>query len=223
MKRVSAGWLYVAALAAMAAPIPAAATIDVSPKDAKISDDVTSIRVVNNGSRAEYVSVTLSRLLDPGVPIENEHLEPVGDAARPALYAYPFQMSLAPGQTKTIRLKVMRPVEKETVYRLETRPVVKLLGSDRGTSSAAVVANLAFSSIVRQLPSAAREGLDVTCEASGARLSATGNVHARVEGAEVDGQRLEAFNVYPDVPRLLAGAVVTVPGHPACRVAKHKP
>ncbi|WP_414442787.1 hypothetical protein [Burkholderia sp. 22PA0106] len=219
MKRVSNGWLCAAALAAMAAPMSAAATIDVSPKDAKVGAEVTSIKVVNNGNRTEYVSVTLSRLLNPGVPLEDEHLEPVGDAARPALYAYPFQMSLAPGQGKTIKLKVMRPVAKETVYRLEVRPVVKLLGSDRGHSSAAVVANLAFSNIVRQLPPTAREGLAVTCEASGARLNATGNVHYRVEGAEVDGRRLDEFNVYPDVPRVLAGATVMVPGHPACRGA----
>ncbi|GAB7538902.1 hypothetical protein [Burkholderia sp. 3C] len=220
MKRMSIAWRCAAGVAAMAVPISAAATIDVGPKDATVRSGVTSITVVNNGNRAEYVSVTLSRLLNPGAPQEDERLEPVGDAARPALYAYPFQMSLAPGQTKTIKLKVLHPVETETVYRLEVKPVVKLLGGDRAKPSAAVVANLAFSNIVRQLPPSPREGIAVTCEASGARLTATGNVHYRVEGAEVDDRRLDAFNVYPDVPRLLTGTVVAVPGRPACRGAQ---
>jgi hypothetical protein len=59
----------------------------------------------------------------------------------------------------------------------------------------------------------------VECEATGARLTATGNVRHRVEGAKVDGQSIDDFNVYPGVPLPVTGHVVENPGHPVCRVA----
>lgn len=224
MKNVSGGLLCVAALATVAMPLPAVAAIDVIPKDMKVNAEVTSVKVVNNGNHTEYVGVALSHLLNPGVPLEQERLEPVGDAVDPALYAYPFQISLAPGQTKTIQLKPLRPVEQETVYRLDVKPVVKLLGGVSARPSVAIVANLAFSSIVRQMPSTVRQGkLAVACEASGARLTTAGNVHYRVEGAEVDGRPVDDFNVFPGVPYVLAGEVVSIPGQPVCRAAKRSP
>lgn len=198
-------------------PFSAFAAIDMMPKDATLGDEDASVKVINNGNRNEYVSVTLSRLLNPGVPLETERLERVSNAVQPSLYAYPFRMSLAPGQTKVITLKIVRAVETETVYRLDVRPVVKVLGADHTKKpSAGVVTNLAFSGIVRQLPAKPREGLSVSCETSGVNLTANGNVHYRVEGAKVDGQSLDNFNVYPGTPIPVTGRVVEIPGYPVC-------
>ncbi|MEK7886880.1 hypothetical protein AAB992_07140 [Burkholderia contaminans] len=206
MKKNSFTLWCVACTAALAFPISAAAAIDMLPKDVTLKRTVTWVQVVNNGDRAEYVNVSLSRLMNPGVPFESERLEPVGDIDQPSIYASPFRLSLAPGQTKSIAIKVLRPVDTETVYRLDVRPVIKVLSAAHAKQSASVVANLAFSGIVRQMPSKTRAALAVACEASGARLTATGNVHYRVEDAKADGQSLDAFNVYPGVPLPVPGA-----------------
>lgn len=211
--------VFLRAFSAMALTIPfsAIAAIDMMPKDATVRDEGTSVKVINNGDRNEYVSVTLSRLLNPGVPLERERLEPVSNAVQPTLYAYPFRISLAPGQTKVITLKALRAVETETLYRLDVKPVVKVLGADHTKkSSASVVTNLAFSGIVRQLPAKPREGLSVSCETSGVKLTANGNVHYRVEGAKADGQSLDNFNVYPGTPIPVTGRIVEIPGYPVC-------
>ncbi|WP_257127945.1 hypothetical protein [Burkholderia sp. MSMB1835] len=197
--------------------VPSVAAIDVMPKETTVGAKAETVRIVNNGDRPEYVVISLSRLLNPGMPLEDERLEPVGDETRPALYAFPFRMSLAPGQTKTLTLKPLRPVDTEAVYRLDVRPVVKVLGAEQKRSSASVAVNLAFSTLVRQLPATPREGLSVECDASGASLTATGNVRYRVTGARADGRDLDAFNVYPGVPLAVSGHIVTIPGRPSCR------
>ncbi|WGY72880.1 hypothetical protein KEC55_30655 [Burkholderia cepacia] len=203
-------------VAALAIPVSAIAAIDIVPKEVAVRGEVTSVEVINNGDRNEYVKISLSRLLNPGVPLDRERLEPIGEIAQPSLYAYPFRMSLAPGQTKTLVLKALHPIETEIVYRLDVKPVVKVLDGGRTRPAASVVANLAFSGIVRQLPAKPRRELTVSCEGSGALLTATGNVHYRVEGAKADGQKLDDFNVYPGVPIPVQGRVVAVPGYPAC-------
>jgi len=199
-------------------PVTAVASIDLIPKEVVITSDPVSVQVVNNGVHPEYVSISLSRLLNPGVPLDDERLEPIGEAAQPTLYAYPFRMSLAPGQTKSITLKPLRPVETETVFRLKVRPEVKLLESGQ-KKSANVVAKLGFSGLVRQLPARIQDGLSVACEATGATLTASGNVRHRVEGVKVDGRDIESFNVYPGVPHFVPGHVVEIPGHPVCHGA----
>nr|WP_244109091.1 hypothetical protein [Burkholderia anthina] len=222
MKRMLSRLTRVACVVALAVPVSAAAAIDMMPKDITLKSEVTTVQVINNGDHAEYVSVSLSRLLNPGVPLESERLEPVGDIGQPSIYAYPFRMALAQGQTKTITIKTLRPVETETVYRLDVKPETKVLGTGQTKPSASIVANLAFSGIVRQLPSKTRSTLAVTCEASGARLTATGNVHYLVEGAKADGQSLEAFNVYPGTPLPVSGHTVEIPGHTVCNGAAAK-
>ncbi|WP_404823536.1 hypothetical protein [Burkholderia arboris] len=198
-------------------PDHAGATIDVLPKELSIGSDTATVQVMNNGGRAEYVTISLSRLLNPGVPLDEEKLEPVGNAARPTLYASPFRLSLGPGQTKTIVLKPLSPVDAETVYRLDVRPEIKVLGTEQQKAVGNVVVNLGFSALVRQLPAHPEEKLSVACDASGARLTAAGNVRYEVKGARVDGRAVERFNVYPGVPRMLQGRVVEIPGQPACR------
>ncbi|KVS52882.1 hypothetical protein WK39_25090 [Burkholderia cepacia] len=198
------------------APVSSFAAIDLMPKEVEVGADATTVQVVNNGDRREYVTISLSRLLNPGVPLDDERLEPVGDTTQPSLYAFPFRMALEPGQTKTLTLKPLRSVETETVYRLDVKPVVKMLGTEQKKVFANVVVNLGFSGLVRQLPAQKRPALSVVCDASGARLSATGNVRYRVEGAKVDDRDVGVFNVYPGEPLPLNGQIVSIPGHSAC-------
>ncbi|KWH56424.1 hypothetical protein WT63_23930 [Burkholderia anthina] len=196
---------------------PAFAVIDVLPKEITVDSNTTHVEIANKGDRPEYVTISLSRLLNPGVPLAEEKLEPVGTADKPALYAFPFKLSLAPGQSKNIVLKAIQPVENETVYRLDVKPEIKVLSQEQQTATGNIVVNFAFSALVRQLPGSTREALSVACDAHGALLTATGNIRYAVKDATVDGQAVPRFNVYPGVPRSLQGRVVEIPGYPACR------
>ncbi|MDN7876709.1 hypothetical protein [Burkholderia aenigmatica] len=217
MKLQPLGFLAVALMAGLLVPGLAFAAIDLMPKEITVDNDVTTAQIVNKGDRPEYVTISLARLVNPGVPLSEEKLEQVGDMARPTLYAYPFKLTLAPGQTKTIILKPMREVDTETVYRLNVKPAIKVLGEEKAKAVGNVVVNLGFSGLVRQLPSRERKALSVTCDAYGARLTASGNVRYRMSNAKVDGRTVERFNVYPGVPLPLQGQVVEIPGQATCR------
>nr|WP_208457413.1 MULTISPECIES: hypothetical protein [Burkholderia cepacia complex] len=216
MKLLSSVFFGVCAAACLSMSTPSLAAIDLMPKEVQVDAKATAVQVVNNSDRPEYVSISLSRLLNPGVPLEDEWLEPVGESTHPSIYAYPFRMTLSPGQTKTITLKPLRAVETETVYRLDVKPVVKVLAAEKKAATANIVVNLGFSGLVRQLPEKERRTLSVTCEANGARVTATGTVRYPVTGAEADGHKLDDFNVYPGVSLPVPGRVVKIPGHPVC-------
>ncbi|QKH34749.1 hypothetical protein FOC84_07225 [Achromobacter pestifer] len=198
---------------------PASAHIDVTPKLAVVQGKPASVHIVNQGDRAEYVSITLSRLLNPGVETEPERLEPVAQTEQPALYVYPFKLSLAPGQSKTITLKPLAQVEQEQIYRLDIKPVVNLLDRAGQGTSGNVVVTLAFSTLVRLLPPSETSELSLRCVAEGAWLAASGNVRYQVKDAVVDGRPVDPFNVYPGTPILLKGRAIQVPGQPACPLA----
>lgn len=203
-------------LVASALAAPASAHVDVTPKLAVVQGKPALVHIVNQGDRAEYVSIALSRLLNPGVETEQERLEPVAQTAQPALYVSPFKLSLAPGQSKTITLKPLADVEQEQVYRLDIKPVVNLLDRGEAGTSGNVVVTLAFSTLVRLLPQNETSGLSLRCTSEGAWLAASGNVRDQVKNAVVDGLPVEPFNVYPGTPILLKGRAIQVPGQPSC-------
>ncbi|KVH43276.1 hypothetical protein [Burkholderia diffusa] len=198
----------------------AVAAIDVIPKDLLINNEATQVQIVNNGDRPEYVSISLLRLLNPGVDLTEERLEPVGEAEHPLLYAYPSRLSLAPGQSKLITIKPLGPVKSETVYRLNVTPVINVVGAPQQQAVADVLVSLSFSTLIHQLPANEKPELSVVCDADGAKLTATGNVRYVVKGAEADGQVLDDFRVYPGVPLPVKGQTVIVPGYAPCRGGK---
>ncbi|MDS1138913.1 hypothetical protein RE432_00585 [Pusillimonas sp. SM2304] len=195
---------------------PAFAVIDVQPKVVALHGEPTTVQIINEGDRPEYISITLSRLLNPGVELADEQLEPITQTDNPPLYAYPFRLALAPGQSKTVFLKPLKQVDQEQVYRLDIRPIINLLDPRRQGVSGNVAISLAFSALVRQLPEKEISLLSISCEPEGARLSATGNTRYLVRGASADGRELEPFNVYPAVPILLHGSQIRVPGQQSC-------
>ncbi|MCX4220262.1 hypothetical protein MKZ87_21695 [Pseudomonas sp. MCal1] len=196
---------------------PALAVIGLQPQVVEINTAPAVVEVTNNGDRPEYVSIGLSLLLNPGVEYADEHLETITLVREPALYAYPFRLSLSPGQTKAVQIKPLRTVDKETVYRLEVKPVMNLLGSRQSSPTGKIVVNLAFSGLVRQLPANKVSSLTVSCESYGARLTATGNVRYQVKKAQVNGVAIDPFNVYPGSPISLNGKSVLIPDQPQCQ------
>lgn len=199
------------------APIaPAFALINIQPMITEVRDKPVTVTVENTGERPEYVSITLSRLYNPGVEQADERLESMVMAQKPVLYVSPFKLQLAPGQSKKITLKPLETVEQEQVYRLDIKPVLNLLDPKLQVIAGNVAVNLAFSALVRHMPLKETATLKLECEAGGGRFFATGNTHVHIEGVKVDGQPIDPFNVYPGVPQLLKGARIEVPDQPGC-------
>lgn len=195
----------------------AMATIDVLPKLIEVQGKtLTTVTVINRSDHPEFVSVALSRLLNPGVPWGEERLEPVGQAHTPQLYAYPFRLSLAKGQSKTITLQPLSAVQQETVWRLNITSVAALSGSTQETLGGGVAVNLSFSTLVRQLPEKQTRAIEHLCGANRITLTATGTTRFPVKGMTVDGVPLETFNVYPGTPVAIAGHHAVVDGKVVC-------
>lgn len=195
---------------------PASAVINVSPSVIELRDKPATFDISNAGERPEFVSISLSRLFNPGVEFAEERLESIVQVTQPKLYATPFKLMLAPGQSKKITIKPLVPIEEEQVYRLEIKPVVSLIDPKLSSVAGNVVVNLAYSSLVRHMPQKETSTLTVKCEADGARFYASGTTRFQVKDVTVDGKASESFNVYPGVPLLVKGTKIKVPQQTGC-------
>ena len=195
---------------------PASALINVTPAVTEVRDVPVTLDISNDGERPEFVSISLSRLFNPGVEFEDERLESIVQVTQPKLYATPFKLMLAPGQSKKITIKPLVSIEEEQVYRLEVKPVVNLIDPKQTSVAGNVVVNLAFSSLIRHMPQKETSTLTVKCEADGARFFASGTTRFAVKDVTVDGKASESFNVYPGVPLLVKGTKIKVPQQTGC-------
>lgn len=192
------------------------ASIGIVPREAIVQDEAIKVTVSNDGIEPEYVSVRLSRLLNPGVPLQEEQLQPINEIEQPTIYATPFRLYLAPGQSKVITIKSLSTVSTEQIYRLDVRPEVGKVTTGRSGMVGMIAVKIAHSGLVRQLPKQQKESIQVLCVAEGARIVADGNVRYPVKEANVDGEEKGPFNVYPGTPKLLTGKRIAIPGHPTC-------
>lgn len=195
---------------------PALAVIDLLPKTIEVLAQPAQVTIVNKSDHQEFVAVTLSRLKNPGDPYEQEQLEPVGLSRHPLMYAFPFQLSLARGQSKTITLKPLSAVDKETVYRLVVKPVTALSSKNPQRIAAGIAVNLSFSALVRQLPEKQTRTMASRCTPEGVTLIATGTTRYRVEGLSIGGHLQPAFNVYPGTPQMVAGGEIKIDAKLLC-------
>ena len=182
----------------------------------EVWDKPVTLDISNDGDRPEFVSISLSRLLNPGVEFADERMEAIVQVTQPKLYATPFKLMLAPGQSKKITIKPLLPVAEEQVYRIDIKPVVNLIDPKLSSVAGNVVVNLAYSSLVRHLPEKETSTLAVKCEADGARFFASGTTRFHVKDVTVDGKPSESFNVYPGVPILVKGTKIKVPQQAGC-------
>ncbi|WP_456311375.1 hypothetical protein [Serratia proteamaculans] len=197
----------------------AGAVIDLMPKLIEVKGkELTSVNIINKSDHEEFVTVALSRLLNPGVPFDQEKLEPVGMSRDPQLYAYPFRLSLGKGQSKTVVLKPLTVVKQEAVYRLYVKPAMALSGTSEGqTTAAGVAVSLSFSALVRVLPDKQIREITTSCTAQGVTLTAVGTIRYPVKGMKVEGTVLDEFNVYPGTPIVITGHDIDIDGKRVCR------
>lgn len=197
---------------------PAWAAIDLLPKLAVVQGNTPGVVTITNRSdHPEFVTVSLSRLLNPGVAWREERLEPVGQAHNPSLYVWPLRLSLAQGQSKNITLQPLQQVRQESVWRLEVSPVTALSGQDSPALAGGVAVNLRFSALVRQLPQKQTESLSSACSGGSITFTATGTLRYPVHGLTLNGAPAGDFNVYPGTPITLAGQHAAINGRKVCR------
>lgn len=197
------------------------AAIDISPKRIELQGNIPqTITISNNGDRMEYVTIATELLTNPGVPFPEEQRIPLGLVRQPTLYASPFKLTLSPQQQKVITLRPLKSVERETVYRLNVRPLVQLQGTSAEQATASIAVNLSFSAIIRQRPENEKVLLDVQCEQQGALLTARGNVHVALKAVQADTISPEDINIYPGTPQHLQGKKITLPGYGGCHTGQ---
>ena len=141
MKPFTNGLIFI--LCGLAVSSPASALINVTPSVTEVADKPATFNISNTGDRPEFVSISLSRLLNPGVEFKDERLEAIVQVTQPRLYATPFKLMLAPGQSKNITVKPLLGVAEEQVYRLEVKPVVNLIDPKMTSVAGNVLVNLA--------------------------------------------------------------------------------
>ncbi|MFZ1874687.1 MAG: hypothetical protein WAU54_18205 [Chania sp.] len=197
------------------------AAIDISPKRIELRGNMPqSITISNNGDRMEYVTIATELLTNPGVPFPEEQRIPLVLIRHPTLYASPFKLTLSPQQQKVITLQPLKSVERETVYRLNVRPLVQLQGTSAEQAAASIAVNLSFSAIIRQRPDNEKVLLDIHCEQQGALLTARGNVHVALKAVQTDATPQGDINIYPGTPQRLQGREITLPGYGGCHAGQ---
>ena len=214
MKPFTNGLVFI--LCGLVLASPASALINVTPAVTEVRDKPVTLDISNKGERPEFVSISLSRLFNPGVEFADERLESIVQVTQPKLYATPFKLMLGPGQSKKITIKPLVSIEEEQVYRLEVKPVVNLIDPKLSSVAGNVVVNLAFSSLIRHMPQKETSKLTVKCEADGARFFASGTTRVQVKDVTIDGKPGESFNVYPGVPLFVKGTKIKVPQQAGC-------
>jgi P pilus assembly chaperone PapD len=185
----------------------AQALIDISPKILSMQDEQAVVQVINTGDAPEFVDVSLFEVSNPGVPIDEEQLIPLGISKDPYLYAAPFKLSLGPRQQKPVQLTALKQPEREKVYRLAVIPQQK--ASISGTRDNVMLVSLGFNGLVRQLPTRQVTTWQHRCGVSGPELNATGTVRVEFSELKLNGQVVDDFNVYPGTPRLITGNTLT--------------
>lgn len=120
------------ALAALIAPVPAAAEMVLSKvildfhEAARTHDD---IEVFNAGDERLFVVVEPSEILRPGSA--EEERRPITDPEAAALFVSPKRLILEPGERRVVRVSLLgASPEHDRVYRLAIKPVVGAVTAD---------------------------------------------------------------------------------------------
>jgi P pilus assembly chaperone PapD len=115
-----------AAIAALAASVPASAELVVSDliveltPGKQIRDDV---EVWNNAPDRAFVAVEPREILNPGLPSQNARQDP--DPEKLGILVSPARMILEPGQRKLVRVAALASSpDRERIYRVTVKPVV---------------------------------------------------------------------------------------------------
>lgn len=161
------------------------------------------IEVTNDGKALVYVSVKPVEIVRPG--LEGEERRRHRDPMEMGLLVSPTRMVLEPGQTKPVRLSILkRPQDRDRIYRIRIAPAVgRTVAIKTGLR---VLVGYEVLVIVRP----DKDKAEITGERDGRKLTLrnTGNTNAKL----MRGKQCDDAGKCVDLPpkRLYAGATWTV-------------
>lgn len=168
-----------------------------------------SVNVKNLGDEPLYLSISLQKVMNPGVSPEIK--QPLSALTHPGMLASPDKLTLGAGQSRAISLKSLVEPEAETLYRLYIVPVramqVEQAPEDKITAPMSVA--IGYGVLVRHMPPPAKQRASWTyhCKDGGVTLENTGNISVQVSGLESAGIKLPKAKaaLFPGTPQHFAG------------------
>ena len=165
----------------MLAPV-AQANLTVHPMRTSLDADKGAlVRVYSQSTQPQFVQATVRRIIDPAGAGEHEVAT---DTAEAAFALTPVRFALASGGNRLVRLIPLRPVERETAYRVYFEgvrpPEAAEMTLAAEASSASVGVSLVWGALVNVLPAQGEVALSVR----GDQLHNTGTLRVGITGLE---------------------------------------
>lgn len=201
-------------LIAIARPAFAEGELMVMPAATRVySTHEQNVTVKNVGDAPLYLSISLQKVMNPGVTPEKKIS--LGQLDNPGMIASPDKLTLGPNQTRQIVLKSLMELAQEELYRLYVVPVRSLKVDDapQDKITAPMSVAIGYGVLVRHLPPPAklRTGWTHRCENDGITLESTGNVRAVLTDVTYDGAKQpQTVAVFPGTPQRFATKRMTL-------------
>lgn len=201
-------------LVAAAQPAWAEGELMVLPATTRVySTHDQKVTVRNMGDATLYLSVSLQRVMNPGVTPEEK--VDLGQLDNPGLIASPDKVTLGPGQTRQIEVKSLMEPAREELYRLYVVPVrsLKVDAAPQDKITAPMSVSIGYGVLVRHLPPPGKLHMSWAhrCENGGITLEATGNVRTLFSDVTYDGAKSpQTVAVFPGTPQHFAAKRMTM-------------
>lgn len=125
MKIYHAALLYSCLIGLVTLPLSTQANMTVYPMATGLNDKGEgSVRIISKSTDVQFVKATVFKINHPASPDEAEVAVSSGDAA--SLIVIPSRFVVPAGSSKLVRLVIMDPAQKETMYRVKFEGVSAL-------------------------------------------------------------------------------------------------
>lgn len=167
--------------------------IDVFPKILEIKQETGYLSIVNKGKKNEYISVEIFKITNPGNDYTKENHINVKHDEDPSIIYSPFKLVLRPNQTKKIKIKTIKTIKTEEVYRVNIKPIVNASLN----FSSGIVINIGFSTIVFVYPNNREKKFTFTCGRKYDTAKNLGNTHVSAYSIDIKNKS-EIRKIYPN-------------------------
>jgi len=205
---------FLALMCAAVQPALAEGELMVMPAATRVySTHDQKVTVRNMGDAPLYLSISLQKIMNPGVTPEKK--VDLGQLDNPGMLASPDKLTLGPGQSRQIELKSLMEPAQEEVYRLYVVPIrsLKVEDAPKDKITAPMSVAIGYGVLVRHLPPPGK--LKVAwahrCEEDGITLESTGNVRTLFSNVSYDGAKQpQTVAVFPGTPQHFATKRMTL-------------
>ncbi|PFH19507.1 pilus assembly protein [Burkholderia sp. JKS000303] len=171
------------------------------------------VTVRNMGDAPLYLSITLQKVMNPGMTPEKK--VDLGQLDNPGMLASPDKLTLGPGQSRQIELKSLTEPAQEELYRLYVVPIrsLKVEDAPKDKITAPMSVAIGYGVLVRHLPPPGKlkAAWAHRCDDGGITLESTGNVRTVFSNVSYDGTKQpQTVAVFPGTPQHFATRRMTL-------------